>query len=73
MLHSLQAAWSYRKGRRQGLCDLLADESSEKGIKECFTQGEISETGSWKGSFVAKEWSLNVFVGRPEKAIEELL
>lgn len=29
-----------QKGREQGLYDLLADESFEKGIKECFTRGK---------------------------------
>lgn len=29
-----------QKGKGQGLYDLLADESFEKGIKECFTQGK---------------------------------
>lgn len=29
-----------QKGKGQGLYDLLADESFEKGIKECFTRGK---------------------------------
>lgn len=41
--HSKLAGF-YRKGRGRGLCDLLADVSSEKGLKECFSEGEISET-----------------------------
>lgn len=43
------------------------------GFNECFTEGEISEKSFWKVYFVEKEWSLNVFVGRQEKAIVALL
>lgn len=40
MLHSLQVAGFLQKGRRRGLCDLLAEVSSERVFNKYFTEGE---------------------------------
>lgn len=67
MLHSLQAGRLLQKGRGRGLCDLLADASSEKGFKECFSEGEISETSFLKGILCGKRMEPQCFCGKAKE------